>query len=75
MVEWLHALFPLVCHLCMGDGIDSSLNRGSVEIVFADSSRIQQATHVADLMCMLLEGADSAADEDPEKVVRAKFVL
>ena len=69
-MERLHAPLPLIVHLGEGDGFDPLLDRSSVEVMFANPSRILQATHVADLVCTPLKGADSAYDEDPEKVVR-----
>ena len=74
-MERLHTPLPLISHLGESDGFNSSLKQGPVEIVFVDPGGIQQATHVVDLVCTPLEGADSTADEDPKKVVRAKFVL
>ena len=74
-MERLHAPPPLICHLGSGDGIHPSLDGQPVKIMFADPGEILQDTHVANLVCPLLEGADSAADEDPEKVVRAEVIL
>ena len=74
-MERIHAPPPFVCHLGRGDAIYPSLDGHPVKIVFAHPGGIQQATHVANLVRPLLEGADPAADEDPKKVVRAQFVL
>ena len=70
-MERLHAPPPFVCHLGRGDGIYPSLDGQLVKIMFADPGGIQQATHVANLVRPLLEGADPAADEDPETIVCA----
>ena len=42
MVERLHTPLQLVSHLGVGDGINPSLNRGPIEIMFADPGGISK---------------------------------
>ena len=71
----LHAPFPFVRHLRLGDGLDALAHRGLLQLESAGPSWIISATNVANLMNPALKRADAAGDERQQEVIRRQLGL
>ena len=71
----LYAPLPIILHLSLGNGLDPSPNLGVGEIMGADPGRVEQTTHMANLVQAVLKRIDSAHDECPQEVVCAHLLF